>query len=348
MEGERFCSFPGCTGKYLCKGWCRGHYDQVVRRHQEPAIIIRNKGQLCKVKECFEDASTKGFCKSHYGKFHRHGNPFYERQLKHGAVGYERGCRCTVCIEDRRRLWEKNKQERYSSEPPEHGTTSAYWNWGCRCDLCSVVGSSENRLRRFKNLLGLSLEEVENLLALQEYQCYICSAALTLSKSTHLDHDHSCCPSGNNYKLCGNCSRAFLCQQCNWALGLARESVTILEQARKYLLSKESLIFYGKNQRILKYPDKPRRLEKIHEQDNRCLICYEEFDLLAPILPCLDHNHSCCPGQDKKCGLCYRGFLCSKCNRLLGNVKEDLEIINSMICYIKNPPRLSNGTKNEV
>lgn len=51
----------------------------------------------------------------------------------------------------------------------------------------------------------------------------------------------------------------------------------------------------------------------------------------------VDHDHSCCrprPGG-RICGQCIRGILCSRCNLTLGQVKDDQEILKSMIDYLK-------------
>ena len=52
-----------------------------------------------------------------------------------------------------------------------------------------------------------------------------------------------------------------------------------------------------------------------------CLICKTKKDVL-----CIDHNH--------KTGK-IRGLLCNNCNRVLGSVKEDVNILSEMIDYIK-------------
>jgi hypothetical protein len=49
----------------------------------------------------------------------------------------------------------------------------------------------------------------------------------------------------------------------------------------------------------------------------------------------VDHDHNCCPGA-KSCGKCVRGILCHRCNIGLGMLQEDVEIINSMLLYMKN------------
>lgn len=58
--------------------------------------------------------------------------------------------------------------------------------------------------------------------------CYACN----INKGTSIDHDHSCC-SGN--RSCGKCVRGILCNQCNTALGLIKDSKNTLNNLIKYL-----------------------------------------------------------------------------------------------------------------
>ena len=48
----------------------------------------------------------------------------------------------------------------------------------------------------------------------------------------------------------------------------------------------------------------------------------------------VDHDHSCCSGI-KSCGKCIRGLLCSNCNRVLGQVKDNKVLLQKMIDYLK-------------
>ena len=47
----------------------------------------------------------------------------------------------------------------------------------------------------------------------------------------------------------------------------------------------------------------------------------------------VDHDHSCCPGEGS-CGKCVRGLLCSSCNMILGNAKDNVEILQAAIEYL--------------
>lgn len=53
--------------------------------------------------------------------------------------------------------------------------------------------------------------------AKQNGRCAICREEAELS----LDHDNACC---KEPPMCGKCNRALLCQNCNFALGLIRET----------------------------------------------------------------------------------------------------------------------------
>lgn len=65
--------------------------------------------------------------------------------------------------------------------------------------------------------------------------------------------------------------------------------------------------------------------------DGGCWICEEKKDYFLHV----DHNHKCCPGT-KSCGKCIRGLLCFKCNTALGNVNDDVELLQRAINYIKD------------
>jgi hypothetical protein len=59
-------------------------------------------------------------------------------------------------------------------------------------------------------------------------KCYACN----INKATNIDHDHSCC-SGS--RSCGKCVRGVLCNQCNTALGLVKDSKETLNNLINYL-----------------------------------------------------------------------------------------------------------------
>lgn len=64
-----------------------------------------------------------------------------------------------------------------------------------------------------------------------------------------------------------------------------------------------------------------RKFEK--QADGRCVICRSEF---AGKEPCTDHCHT--TGR-------VRGFLCSRCNSVLGYVDDNVDLLKKMIRYLK-------------
>lgn len=83
---------------------------------------------------------------------------------------------------------------------------------------------------------------------------------------------------------------------------------------------------------------KARRAQILFDQDFRCPICKVPFlsmklaaDGRTPV--CADHDHACCPGSHS-CGKCIRGLICAKCNLVLGNAKDDVEILYAAIEYL--------------
>ena len=84
--------------------------------------------------------------------------------------------------------------------------------------------------------LNLTSEQYNEIFNRQGGCCAVCgSHQSTLRRSLAVDHDHSCCP---GRKTCGKCIRGLLCDNCNFLIGHAKNSVEILLKAAKYLEKK--------------------------------------------------------------------------------------------------------------
>jgi len=74
-------------------------------------------------------------------------------------------------------------------------------------------------------------------------------------------------------------------------------------------------------------PERYVDMEK--EQDYKCKICGGKDKKRLSV----DHDHACCP-TFPGCGNCIRGLLCSRCNRTLGMVEDNTDILSKMIKYL--------------
>jgi hypothetical protein len=84
-------------------------------------------------------------------------------------------------------------------------------------------------LRRY----GLTLQQVEIMLASQNGRCAICRTDAPGGQGWHVDHDHSCC--NTRKKSCGRCTRGLLCSRCNIAIGNLRDDPVIIQAALDYV-----------------------------------------------------------------------------------------------------------------
>lgn len=86
--------------------------------------------------------------------------------------------------------------------------------------------------RALKSTYGITLEQYEEMFALQNGKCGICKEEQQDGIRLCVDHDHSCCP---GRKSCGKCIRGLLCTRCNTTLGKMNDSPEMLRDAADYI-----------------------------------------------------------------------------------------------------------------
>lgn len=73
------------------------------------------------------------------------------------------------------------------------------------------------------------------------------------------------------------------------------------------------------------------------EQLGLCAICLDPLGEGKEVH--VDHDHTCCSGQ-KTCGKCVRGLLCSFCNRGIGQLREDPDILQRAVLYLEQSQKV--------
>lgn len=103
----------------------------------------------------------------------------------------------------------------------------------------------------------------------------------------------------------------------------------------KYGQCRECSRVAGKDRRLqAKYKLTEQELDRmIQAQDGRCALCRNVLDIESHNGVCIDHDHSCYPGQ-YTCGKCVRGVLCDACNKGLGSFKDSLELLDLAKRYL--------------
>jgi len=88
----------------------------------------------------------------------------------------------------------------------------------------------------------------------------------------------------------------------------------------------------GHTNNINKYGlDRDTYVDLEKEQNGVCKICGEK-EIYNKRLS-IDHDHTCCE-VGKSCGKCIRGLLCSRCNKALGMINDDIVLLQKMIDYL--------------
>lgn len=180
------------------------------------------KKEKCAVKECSRSIHARSYCMLHYRRL-REGKSLLDpiqKQRKHRATTIRNSKGQKQCVG-----CEQWFNEEYFKS---HHLTADKLD--VRCKECDTF-------MRIKRMYNISRKEIESLLSKQN-GCAICHYSNSLFPIWWaIDHDHTCC---NINTSCGKCVRGILCSHCNRGLGQFKDSVDILENAKKYLKDRKS------------------------------------------------------------------------------------------------------------
>lgn len=78
MPVRQICSVPACGGISFCRGFCRGHYDDLLHSGKIKRLLRPHyNGTVCPVLGCEKKCEDMGMCGKHAQRVRRHGNPNY-------------------------------------------------------------------------------------------------------------------------------------------------------------------------------------------------------------------------------------------------------------------------------
>lgn len=208
----------------------------------------------CSIDGCVDYARTRGWCQSHYARFHRYGDPLAGAPTRRRAP---KGlCSMDECGKPVRSIglcdmhyWRnrkygspnslKNAARQYDGQGRKLCATCQQW-----LDPSLFKGNShmaDGLLSQCKRCYRdrahhLTVDRRDLLLKRQGNQCGIaaCGRAIELygPNTYHVDHDHTCCAGVHS---CGECIRGLLCPSCNAALGYVGDNTDVLASMIEYL-----------------------------------------------------------------------------------------------------------------
>jgi|SRR5271157_1967925 len=77
---------------------------------------------------------------------------------------------------------------------------------------------------------GIAQEWFDSKVREQDNRCAVCGKVF--EQTPNIDHSHLCCP---DLRSCEKCRRGLLCAACNVMIGMANDSIEVLNNAIQYL-----------------------------------------------------------------------------------------------------------------
>lgn len=249
-KAEGQCIVDGCENTKRALGYCGPHYQLLRKYGRTDRIRTKNKGFICEFDGCEKPAVKRGFCDIHRKRLLR-ADPETKVQRKYGSLWHDRKSKGILCKEwidydtfcagigerpslshslmrkDEKQLYGPDNFHWVKEEPRKKRPTKAY-DWS---DPEVAFRRSKDRHRSRLNRYGITSHQYEELHKQQDGKCAICGDAETRRETRTgnimmmvVDHCHE------TLKV-----RSLLCWRCNIGLGVAKDSVSVLQKMIDYL-----------------------------------------------------------------------------------------------------------------
>lgn len=93
VPAERQCSLDGCVSPMSSRGWCKKHYKRWERNGDPLKTVSRDDAAPCAFEGCEQTVRVAGYCYAHYSRKVRNGEPGAGRKPSESAVDHEDGSR---------------------------------------------------------------------------------------------------------------------------------------------------------------------------------------------------------------------------------------------------------------
>ena len=116
----------------------------------------------------------------------------------------------------------------------------SYKNIKCEVLECNRNAEKKNYCTEHYDSQRKSEFTAQEIFDMKKSGCQVCGSHSRLT----LDHDHSCCPTGES---CKKCVRGILCHKCNTAAGLLDDDFERMISLASYILSNKEVLSYEFN-----------------------------------------------------------------------------------------------------
>lgn len=222
-----YCQFPECKHRASRKTGtrCRRHIEEGER----PLGKNQSRDGTCVFDACGGAIYAKKMCSSHYQADYTAKNPYKKAER---VYCLHEGCEVSVGSL-------RVRCGKHARQFDAYGITwSGRWPTPEQLPYCAVSGCERkarsvkisicNRHNSRRGARGMTIDAFIALL--EPLRCESCGDAGN-ADSLVIDHDHSCCP---GERSCASCVRGLLCNGCNSALGMLRDSRSRAEALAAY------------------------------------------------------------------------------------------------------------------